>query len=103
MKSHIRTKPTRRTWREFCEEPQLTDEELKQLLDCHQAMSKDIELEDAVLDATEEEWQATQAHQPADDWTDMVKSADARRRYNRAVIKTTKSLINLEEKESQER
>ena len=76
------TAPTRTTWRQFCKEPELTDEERA----AHKAMVREATHEQlsAVMDATETEYKATLIH--CTSWSLLVKWRDTEHRLSRAEL-----------------
>lgn len=87
-------RPDRNNWRQFCQEPQLSDEEDTEWQKMAKAIREaearndgelfdfitaEVEVEDRELRRLED------AAQPGD-WSDLVASADARRKLKRAEI-----------------
>jgi len=85
-------RPTRETWKQFCQETELTSDEEA----AWHVMAKAITHDDTdklfsfIFTATQAErtglFQAEQAI--TEDWSDLVQTADARRRCKRAELAT---------------
>lgn len=80
-------KPGRTNWKQFCEEAPLSDEEHAEWKEMCAVIIVDDAVFTFVEEKTEVEWKAsTTRAKPGDDWSDMVKWADASRRLARAEI-----------------
>jgi hypothetical protein len=77
---------TRHNWRSHCQEPRLSADEWQRWEAVAERIRSDRDFADAVLEATEAEWQAEQAAGKLDGWAGLARWADAARRHRRAVI-----------------
>ena len=78
--------PNRDNWREFCEEPPITEEERALWHSIVATVLPNEELMDDLCRSTEDLWQEYHDIQATDDWSDLVAGADALRRLERAEI-----------------
>jgi len=76
-------RPTRENWREFCEEPPLTDAEYAEWLRLSDAVKADVELYARLLVEVPGNRRPTVF---GDDWADVVAETDAKRRMVRAEL-----------------
>jgi hypothetical protein len=77
-------KPNRDNWREFCEEPKLTDEEYEVWLGMSAATSADDDLMTELIEAVPGKREPIEFG--GDDWSDVVTEVDASRRLARAEV-----------------
>jgi len=82
----VTIKPNRNNWREFCEEPPLTDEERAAWADLANAVTYSDDLLTELIRATRDEAAALSDVGTTKDWADMVKKTQAYRRLRRAEI-----------------
>lgn len=84
----VNIKPNRTNWKQFCQEPPLTEDEIAEWNELASAIMQNDALFDAIAAETEAEWQRAYSLKPGTkDWTDMVEWADANRALQRAEIK----------------
>lgn len=86
-------KINRHNWQAHCQEPQLTEDEWQRWYVVAERIRTDRGFADAVIEATETEFQAERAAGKRSGWAGCVAWADASRRYRRAVIEAGERLV----------
>lgn len=81
--------PDHHNWRQFCQEPPLTEEEQERWNQADAVMRDNPDCFDYVIVVTEAEFKATIQINPVKDgwWDDLVKYTDAERVLKRAEIR----------------
>ena len=93
MNKLVTVEPNRDNWRDFCEEPALTEAEVQRWYSVCAILREDHELAERIMDATADEHAATTGIKRTSDWNDVVQSADAHRRLKRATLKAMDSAL----------
>lgn len=84
MRDTVDIKPDRNTWRLFCEEPALTEEELALWTEIKRAIRSGDHYDDEMAEFFFTHNPLPERAERSADWSDLVQNADNHRRWVRA-------------------